>query len=596
VKSVVCAKGLAAPIFAARSTFWGSQVTDLSTKTVAVAGVAAAAAAVAATGSMIGPLAPQSAAAPTAAEAARLLTQATWGVTDADITSVQNLGIEGWIDGQLAQPAYSTEAYLNQRRTSGPGRLEPRNHFQEAFFTRVANGPDQLRQRMQFALSEIFVISRNVELIEYNGMFGTAYYYDLLAKNAFGSFRTLLEDVTHAPMMGVYLSHISNQKEDLVSGRHPDENYAREIMQLFTIGPVMLNPDGSERLGPDGRTIPSYTHDDIAGLAKVFTGLALEGGSFFSGPTASYPKRMVYYPEYHSTSAKTFLGVTIPASTTPNVAGDIRIALDTLFNHPNVGPFIGRRLIQRFVTSNPSPAYISRVAAAFANNGAGVRGDLGAVIKAVLLDPEARDVAAATSNPNFGKLREPIIRLCNWIRTFKARSAVGVFEIHSHGNQITMGTGLPLQLGQAPLYAPSVFNFWRPGYSPPNTRMGDQQLVAPEFQAVNELSTAAYVNYIRAVINGGVGFNPSTYAVGDVKSTYADEIAIAADANALIDRMNTLLFYGQMSSGLRQQILSAVNAVTLPAGTGSNLATAKLNRAKLAVFLSMVSGEYITQR
>lgn len=574
---------------------------ETSTKVLVATGAVAVTAAVAASGALkstgVGPKAE----APTPHEAARFLTQATWGPTDADIASVQALGFAGWIDAQQAIEPYSTRAYFEERRLTAPGGHQERVWFQESFFKRVSVGPDQLRQRMQFALSQIFVVSRVMELIDGNAMKGTATYYDLLAKHAFGSFRTLMEEVTLSPIMGMYLTHVQSQKEDPATGRHPDENYAREIMQLMSIGPVLLNQDGSEKLDSDGQPIPAYTHDDIEGLAKVFTGFSWNSGSFFSA--RGYEGKLIFYPAFHSISEKKFLGVTIPAqsvATQASMASDLNIALDTLFNHPNVGPFIARRLIQRFITSNPSPSYISRVADKFDDNGAGVRGDLGAVIKAVLLDGEARDTAAAQSDPNFGKLREPILRLTNWMRSLKAYSKTGYYIIHRDGlgdeSRIMMGTGLPLQLGQAPLTAPSVFNFWRPGYSPPNTVLGDQGLVAPELQIVSELSAASYINFIRKAIDTGVGYNPSTWAMGDVTSHYTDEVALAATPTELLDRLNTLLFYGQMPTALRQQIITAVNSVAIPATNETNIAKAKLNRAKLAVFLAMVSGEYLVQR
>ncbi len=360
----------------------------------------------------------------------------------------------------------------------------------------------------------------------------------------------------------------------------------------MSIGTVQLNLDGSPKLDANGKTIPTYTHDDIAGLAKVFTGISWyssspNDGTFYSAPDA-YTKPMIFYPTHHSTAEKYFLGTTIPASSVSNPAADLKIALDTIFNHPNVGPFLGRRLIQQFVTSNPSPAYIARVATVFNDNGSGVRGDLSAVIRAVLLDAEARNDDAAQADPNFGKLREPIIRLANWMRSFAAITKNGFYEIDL--------TSSPTQLGQGFLDAPSVFNYWRFGYIPPHTRMGNQNLFAPEFQVVNELTAASYINFIQQAVGTGVGFNNKTYSGIDVSSTYTSEVALAQTPDALLDRLNLLLFYGRMSSGLRTKILTAVKGVTIPSGTGSKVQTALLNRAKLAITLSLVSGEYLVQR
>jgi uncharacterized protein (DUF1800 family) len=419
----------------------------------------------------------------------------------------------------------------------------------------------------------------------------------MLQRNAFGNFRTLLEEVTLHPMMGRYLTYLGNQKEDAAGTRTPDENYAREVMQLMTIGLVELNTDGTPRLN-GGEQISAYTPADIAGLAKVFTGISWYSPSpsntTFSGGNA-HPDRsvrpMIFYPNFHSTAAKTFLGVTIPASTTVDMAGDLRIALDRLFNHANTGPFISRRLIQQLVTSNPTPAYVERVAAVFANNGAGVRGDLAAVVRAILADTEARTMSVATS-PSFGKLREPVIRVTNWARSFGATSQTGNFLITS--------TSANTSLNQSPLTSPSVFNFWRPGFTPPaTTQLGQNMLLAPEFQVVDEVTTASYINQMQDWINAGIGSTPTGGSGRDVRSAYTAEIALADNPGALVDRMNTLLFYGQMTPTLQARINAAISAVAIPAATGANQAaidTARLNRAKTAVFFSIISPEFLVQR
>jgi uncharacterized protein (DUF1800 family) len=292
---------------------------------------------------------------------------------------------------------------------------------------------------------------------------------------------------------------------------------------------------------------------------------------------------MIFYPAYHSTSAKSFLGTNIAASATADPEGEIKIALDRLYNDPNVGPFMARRLIQNLVTSNPSSAYIGRVAAVFNNNGSGVRGDMAAVIKAVLLDSEARDSATAAGS-SFGKLREPIVRMANWMRTFGAVSASGNYLLGSTANRTS--------LAQAPLTASSVFNFYRPGFVPPNTRMAQQNLTAPEFQIADEVSVAGYINTMQTTIGNGIGTGT------DIKAAYSQEMALAKDPAALVDRMNRLLYSGQMSAALRTQMINAVTGVALPTGTPTQAQTdaALLNRAKLAVFLAMVSPEYMVQK
>ena len=531
-----------------------------------------------------------SSAPPSAAEAARFLTQTTFGPTDASISLVRSRGYSQWLDEQMTTPQSSTHqddlaARLTAQRAINPGFQLQASDVYWSFWKHAATDQDQLRERMKLALSEIFVISltdTNVREL------GAGSYYDMLGDNAFGNFRTLLEQVTLHPMMGVYLTWLGNQKEDPVTGRNPDENYAREVMQLMTIGLVQLNQDGTTRTDNLGRPLPSYTTDDIAGLAKVFTGYSYYSpnptNTTFGGrnlPTDATTRSMIPYPALHSLSAKTFLGVSIPASSTPNPAGDLKIALDTLFNHPNVGPFISRQLIQRLVTSNPSPAYISRVAGVFNNNGRGVRGDMSAVVRAILLDTEARTLPISASA---GKIREPLLRMSSWMRAFGAASDTGDWRIGS--------TSANTSLGQTALTSPSVFNFFRPGYSPPNTRIGNAGMVAPELQIADEVTVAGYVNTMQTTIDLGIGATAN--GLRDVRANYASEIAVANDANALVDRVNLLLMSGQMSSTMRTRIIEAVNAVAIPT-TGSQTA-ALTNRAKLAIYMTMASSEYMVQR
>ncbi len=525
---------------------------------------------------------------PTANEAARFLTQATYGPTDATIAQVRASGYSLWIDEQMTMPAPASHLSVVDSHLASPTDAAQPTDFYYTYWNQAITGPDQLRQRMKLALSEIFVISLVDNTVVTRG---AASYYDMLGANAFGNFRTLLEQVTLHPMMGTYLTWLANEKEDPVTGRKPDENYAREVMQLMTIGLYQLNQDGSVKTDISGRPLATYTADDISGLAKVLTGY----GYYSAAPNAStfrgglrtadtFVRPMIPYPTFHSTSAKTFLGVTIPASATSNPAGDLKAALDTLFNHPNVGPFIGKQLIQRLVTSNPSPAYVARVAAVFNDNGKGVRGDMAAVVRAILLDKEARSAAAA-DDPNFGKVREPLVRMANWARAFGATSATGEFQIPS--------TSANTSLGQSPLTSPSVFNFYRPGYSPPNTRAGDAGLVAPEFQIVDEITVAGYLNTMQTTIDQGIG--NTVNGARDIRSAYAAETAVADDPAGLVDRMNLLLMNGRMSATTRGRIIDAVGAISLPA-SGATRTTALLNRAKLAAYMSMASPEYLVQR
>jgi uncharacterized protein (DUF1800 family) len=531
-----------------------------------------------------------------AAEAGRFLSQASFGADEASISSVRASGYADWIDQQIVTPPSAThlafmDARLIKLRQTTPTATLSSTDFYYSFWKQAADGPDQLRQRVKLALSEIFVISLADPAIDVRG---AASYYDMLGASAFGNYRTLLDRVTLHPMMGVYLTWMANQKEDAV--RHPDENYAREVMQLMTIGLWQLNPDGTQKLS-NGAPIPAYTTDDIAGLAKVFTGYSW----YHSAPTNNNTffgrnrhaeatiRPMIAYPAYHSVSEKRFLGQTIPASGTVQPAADLKLALDTLFEHPNTPPFICKQLIQRLVTSNPSPAYVQRVSAVFIDNGRGVRGDLAAVVRAILLDAEARQ-EPSSSDLNYGKVREPIVRMAHWMRAFDAQS--------QSGDWMAGSTSANTSLNQSALTSPSVFNFFRPGYSPPNTRIGGQGLVAPELQIVDEVSIAGYLNTMQTTVDAGIGATEAGRTGRDVRSTYAAEMAIASDVPALVDRMNLLLMSGQMSPALRSRITSAVGAVAIPGGTATQtqINTALLNRSKLAIFMTMASPEYVVQR
>lgn len=528
----------------------------------------------------------------TDAEAARLVTQATFGVTDTDIEQVKSKGYSTWVSDQLAlAPSASHQAFVERRLTemqvtNAKATISP-TEFYESFWSQAANSPDQLRQRVKFALSQIFVISMADPNVDPRG---AASYYDMLGQRAFGNYRDLLQGVTLHPMMGIYLTSLGNQKEDVTTGKQPDENYAREVMQLMSIGLYKMNTDGSAILDSSGALVPTYTAQDVTGLAKVLTGMSwysptptattFKGGSRNANATVT---PMIFYPAYHSTSAKSFLGTNIAASSTADPEGEVKIALDRLYNDPNVGPFMARRLIQNLVTSNPSAAYIGRVAAVFNNNGAGVRGDMAAVVKAVLLDSEARDSATAAGS-TFGKLKEPIVRLANWMRTFGAVSA--------SGNYLLGATGTRTSLAQSALSSPTVFNFYRPGFVPPNTRLAQQNLTGPEFQIADEVSVAGYINTMQTTVANGIGTGT------DIKAGYSQEMALAKDPGALVDRMNRLLYSGQMSAALRTQMINAVTGVPMPTGTPTQAQTdaALLNRAKLAVFLAMVSPEYMVQK
>ncbi len=488
---------------------------------------------------------------------------------DEDINELMQIGYSAWIDKQLATPRGTTHlAFFDTANRDGND-----NEVANAFWSQALTGKDQLRLRMAYALSQIFVISLADGDVD-NFDRGVVAYLDMLADHSFGKYRDLLEKVALNPLMGLYLTHLGNQKAD-ATGRVPDENFARETMQLFTIGLVKLNEDGTV---PPGTALETYTGDDVAGLAKVFTGWSWDCGSgtrddkcFSTGSSASSnPDRalrpMIDYPKFHSPDAKKFVGKEIPAGT--SAAESLKQALDHLFAHPNVGPFIGRQLIQRFTTSNPSPAYVAAVARAFNNNGSGVRGDMKAVLKAVLMHPEAR-LMTLTS----GKVREPVLRMSAVARAFKYSSASGKYKIGL--------TDSPSEdLAQAPLHAPSVFNFYRPGYVATGSKSAGQGLVAPELQIVDETSVAGYVNFMRDSISRGINDD-------DVRSNFTDELSKATNAATLVDHVTTLLTYGAIGLTRKNEIVTAVEKISASTDSG------KRNRVNAAVLLTVSSPEFL---
>lgn len=544
------------------------------------------------------------------AAAARFLTQATFGPTEADISDVSTLGYDGWIDWQLTLRPLGTHLAYMDARTAVIQQTAPKSSangadFTHSFWQQALTGEDQLRQRIAFALSEIFVVSHADDCVGSRSR-GLASYVDMLARHAFDDYRTLLEQVALHPVMGCYLSHLRNQKENAITGRVPDENFAREVMQLFSIGLYQLNPDGSLKLDAGGNPIDTYTADDISGLARVFTGFSFQcPGStadrcFFSGSTTdtadpeAWVRPMVGYTKFHSASAKSFLGrLRVAAQTTADPSASIQAALQALADeHPNVGPFIGRQLIQRLVTSNPSPAYVARVSEAFETSGR----NMGAMVKAILLDPEARDLSQLQST-TFGKVREPILRLSALLRGVGVQSDSGGFLIDPTDDPVRA-------LAQAPLKAPSVFNFFRPGYVPPGSLTAAAGLVAPELQIAHESSTAAYVNFMRDVISRGVGRRGLDYkgTRSDVQPLYLVDAsnpwvtqAREADASALVRRINDTLMYGTMSPALRDEIETAVESISFRDPAAPTAAEVN-NRLWSALLLAVASPEFQIQQ
>jgi uncharacterized protein (DUF1800 family) len=478
--------------------------------------------------------------------AARFLTQATFGPTADEIRALaQATSYEAWLANQAAKPVSLQLDYLDALPL---GTILWQGSHVEAWWMQAVRGPDQLRQRVAFALSQILVVSDNSPLNGYARILGA--YYDILSTHALGNYRELLEQVTLSHAMGRYLSMFQNQKPDLANGIRADENYAREIMQLFTIGLVELNANGTPRLDGSGNPIPTYTQADIENLARVFTGWSWGGGTLdlhfwgMAAPNVTGP--MSPYAAYHDFGAKTLVGgVQLPAGLSPRE--DLERALDVLFAHPNVGPFVGRQLIQRLVTSNPSPAYVARVASVFNDNGAGVRGDLNAVVRAILLDPEARQGHLA-SPQTFGKLREPLIRLAHLWRVFDAANRIGTFTYFDPS----------LDFGQAPLRSPSVFNFFRPDYRPTGA-LADAGLYAPEFQIVTEASVATTGNalaYAASSYLDSLGGNLLSLPDLMVYLDYEPWEAIVATPAELVDELDLVFMSGQMPADMRAALLA----------------------------------------
>ncbi|MEY3337309.1 MAG: hypothetical protein RL245_301 [Pseudomonadota bacterium] len=545
------------------------------------------------------------------AEAYRFLNQATFGATETDATTLIGLGDSStgysrWIDSQIIRepslllPAVET-AYPNPvPQGFNVGSLNAVRL--ERWFANVLQGDDQLRQRVAFALSEIFVVSQVGALLNLPN--ATASFHDMLARNAFGNFRVLLEDVTLHPAMGVYLSMLGNQKAVTGTNLRPDENYAREMMQLFSIGLVELNMDGSIRTDAGGQAIPTYNQNVIEGFSRVFTGWKWDCPSTLPActfantrpqvaPVLGYNqvKPMRLFTEQHETGSKLVLSypgaaltnATIPAGQTG--IKDLQDALDNVFNHPNVAPFISKQLIQKLVTSNPSPAYIRRVAERFNNDGNGNRGNLEAVVRAILLDPEARSTPSGNAA---GKLKEPLLRLTQFWRAYDATSRSG--KLGAAGN---FSGGASAVFGQAQGSAPSVFNFFSPFYAPPG-EIADAGRVAPEMQLATEYLNTQIANFFWTQALSRT-HNATNLGVDVMYINTSAELLVAADSEALINRVAERLLGGaaQMSVELKAQAKAQIDRTVVPT---TNPGTALATRTADAIFFVVTSPEFALQR
>jgi uncharacterized protein (DUF1800 family) len=487
--------------------------------------------------------------------ASRFLDQAAFGPDAATVAHLQAVGIDAYLTEQFNAPP---SPYPDPNKTGfGLGQVQAR------FFTNAVHGPDQLRQRVAFALSQIFVVSSIVESTPAQ----LVPYLETLQQDAFGNFLTLMTDVTLSPTMGEYLNMLNNDQADPTRGTKANENYARELMQLFTLGLLMLNPDGTLQLDANGQPIPTYQQADIAEFARVYTGwtyATIPGATPLKHNPANYAGPMVAFESNHDMGSKTLLnGVVLPAGQTAEQ--DLAGALMNIFSHPNVAPFVTKNLIQHLITSNPSPGYISRVAAVFNDNGRGVRGDLKAVVRAILLDPEARaeDAGIALSSPDTsGHLREPVFFVASVLR--------GLGALVNDTNGLT---GQASALGQTIFTPASVFNYYAPGYRIPTEFTPGLALLGPEFQLQSPATAVARANVSNTMIFGNLG----TGAVVDLTSLSN----LASDPARLVAAVNTAFFHGRMPSALEKQIEGAVS------GTTDNL-----NRARTAVYLAVSSSYY----
>ncbi len=519
------------------------------------------------------------------AEAARFLTMATFGPTPADIAHLRQIGYAQWFAQQRAMPTTLQRPYVEalDAGVSSPGQ----NDRMQAWFANAVTAPDQLRQRLAWALSQIMVVTDGQSRLGRDPI-ALAEYYDTLARDGLGwiddngvphagTYDALLDDVTHSPAMAKMLTYLRNSKGNAAQGTSPDENYAREVMQLFSIGLILRNPDFSPKLDADGQPLATYDQAMVSAYAKVFTGWSYSTG-FNSNPLganwspAEY-QPLVCYEARHDESSKTLLGGAIAAGGPDSCESDLATGLQAIAHHPNVAPFISRQLIQRFTTSNPSPAYIARVSAVFNDNGQGVYGDLGDVLVAVLTDPEAR-YGVAPPPQVFGKAREPLLKLTALWRYYGAVAGNGLYAFSNPQKAYV----------QRPLGALSVFNFYLPDYLPPG-EMGDAGLFGPEFQILNENSVVAMTNDLTARAGAYLG-NPANDAQ-TIALDLSPLTALASDPAALVDALDHDLLYGSMSASMRSTLIDMVAA--LPTGN-------PIGRVTGALQVLLASPEFAIQK
>lgn len=525
-------------------------------------------------------------------EASRFLSRTTFGGTKTQLDALSGTDAVEFLKAEFEKPASLTLPSVLTVPRNENGNL-PGSAASDVYWDQIITADDQLRQRMAFALSQIVVYS-DIAVADSSQR---AYYQDILIRNAFGNYRDLLQDITYSPAMANWLTYLRNQKGDPRTGRMPDENYAREILQLFSIGLFEMYPDGSPRLDAQGKEIPTYDNEDVVGLARVFTGLSYDvgpGSSFWDNSEEANRQPLKMFPDRHSELEKTFLGTTIPAGTDGDES--ISIALDTIFDHPNLAPFLARQLIQRFTESSPSPSYIRRVAQAFERGtyttnsgekfGSTGRGDLEATLAAVLLDESLyKDRTNEPETVTNGKVREPILRFTHWARAFN------VTNIHSNNEaRLTMTVDPVNAIGQHPIRSPSVFNFYRPGYIAPGTLTGDRNMTAPEFQIVNESTAIGYLNFMTDFT-----FDRTPQRDQELQSflpDYTEELALVDTPEDLVGYLDTLLTGQRMPEEEINEIEQILLEMPISEGSPEDAAADRLQKVQVAVSLVLNSPSY----
>jgi uncharacterized protein (DUF1800 family) len=549
------------------------------------------------TGSDTAPVATQAQAAPRSDdEAHRFLVQATFGPRAEDIARVRDIGYERWIDEQFASPVMGSHLAMVDASAAFKARVATNGDMIYSWWTHaVEDNAAQLRHKTAFALSQIFVVST----LPFDESRTVASYLDMLTAKADGSYRDLLEGVALHPAMGQYLSHLANRKED-GHGRVPDENFAREVMQLFSIGLYELDDAGKPKVS-NGQQVETYNANDIKGLARVFTGFSWQWPNAKSGldwwkcfwrwvecrDPSQRVTAMSAYPAEHSQAEKNFLGVTVPAQASADPRASLKAALDRLASHPNTAPFISRQLIQRLVTSNPSDQYVTDITQVFRRTG----GNLKSVVKEILMHPEARHPATALgTTANFGKVREPILRLAHLLRALPHSSAQ---YASSGGNRFYLATDTSdpgTQLGQTPMRAPSVFNYYRPGYRPPQTLIADRGMVAPEMQITTEASVLGYANFVAQILDSGWGEWNASLSRSDVLFDFSAWTGQAANPAALIDALAIRLIGRPLADAARAPAIVALNA--MPSASSYQ----KRQRIQAAALMVAVSPDFSVQQ